>query len=564
MTDITSEQRVRRAYARLAEVDRPEVWITLRDEEDALAAARAVDHLVADGVALPLAGLVAAVKDNIDVAGLPTTAGHPAFAHLPDQDATAVARLQAAGAVVLGKTNLDQFATGLVGTRSPYGAVRGSRDPERISGGSSAGSAVAVALGVVDFALGTDTAGSGRVPAALNGIMGIKTTLGLIPVDGVVPACRSYDCVTVFAPTLALATRVSALLIGPSPLDPGSRAVPADVRLAPSPALRIAVPADEFLATLDAERLALFRDAVDRLAATGAEVATIGFAPFLDCAKLLYEGALVAERYAAYGEFLAAHPDGADPTVAGIAARAADRTGPALVADQDRVARYRGEAAELLEGFDVLLVPTAPAHPTLGEVAADPVRVNSLMGTYTNFLNLLDLAGVAVPAGETTTGSFGMTVVARRFEDQLAVDVAALLVGEEPESLFPASELPLVVVGAHLRGLPLNGDLIRLGARFAGEVATSPDYRMFALPGPIPKPALIRVAEDGASLPGEEWHLSPAALGTFLAALPAPMALGRISLDDGRELTGFGCFAPEGPDITAYGGWRAYLGAKAV
>lgn len=545
--------RITRAYARIAEVDRPEVWITLRPEADVLADAAAVDP------ALPLAGLLVAVKDNIDVAGLPTTAAHPDFAYLPERSATAVQRLVDAGAVVLGKTNLDQFATGLVGTRSPYGAVRNSRFPDRISGGSSSGSAVAVALGIVDFALGTDTAGSGRVPAALNGLVGIKSTRGIVPVDGVVPACRSYDCVTVFAPTLALATTVTAVMAGPSELDPVSRPWPADVVLAASPTPRVAIPRAEFLTGLSAERRELFTASVDRLREQGVEIGEIDLAPFLACAKLLYEGALVAERYAAYGDFVASHPEHADPTVARIVAGAAERVGYDVILDQDRVARYRLETDALLAGFDAMLVPTAPEHPTLAEVAAEPIAVNSRMGTFTNFMNLLDMAGVAVPAGETTDGLFGVTVVVRGFDDQVAIDLAALLTDESSEVL-PTGGIELAIFGAHLRGQPLNHQLVSRGARFVDETRTSADYRMHALPGPLPKPGVVRVAAGtGTALAGELWSISPAALGTFLAELPQPMSLGRITLDDGREVLGFSCTFPEGPDISEFGGWVNYL-----
>jgi allophanate hydrolase len=558
--DTTAVFRARQAFTRIREVDRPEVWITLRDEADVLADAEAIDRRVADGETLPLAGTVFAVKDNIDVAGLPTTAGHPDFARVPDRSATVVERLVAAGAVVLGKANLDQFATGLVGTRSPYGAVRNSVFPDRISGGSSSGSAVAVGLGIADFSLGTDTAGSGRVPAALNGIVGIKSTRGIVPVDGVVPACRSYDCVTAFAPTVALATQVTSIMSGVSGLDPVSRAWPTDVALSAPPAPRIAVPAPEYLTGLSDERRGLFAAAARTLEAGGATIAEIDIAPFLDCAKLLYDGALVAERYAAYGDFVAAHPENADPTVARIVAGAGSRGGHDVIRDQDRVARYALETGELLAGFDAMLVPTAPEHPTLAEVAADPIGVNSRMGTFTNFMNLLDMAGVAVPAGETRDGLFGVTVVVRGFDDQVAIDLAGILTGEGPAVLAPAAGVELAVFGAHLAGQPLNGQLVSRGARLISTVHSSADYRMYALPGAIAKPAVVRVEpQSGARLEGELWSLSPAALGTFLAGLPQPMSLGRITLDDGREVLGFGCAWPEGPDITRFGGWRSYL-----
>ncbi|MDE3724871.1 allophanate hydrolase [Nocardiopsis sp. N85] len=556
--------RVRAAYRRIAEADRPEVWITLRPEHDVETEAKALEERLATGEALPLAGLLVAVKDNIDVAGLPTTAAHPAFARTPVESAPAVRRLVAAGALVLGKTNLDQFATGLVGTRSPYGAVRGAAHPERISGGSSAGSAVAVALGVADFSLGTDTAGSGRVPAALNGIVGLKPTLGLVPASGVVPAARPYDCVTVFARDLATAREALTVMSGPADDDPYSRPVPADVRLAPRGAGRVAVPTPAGLEPLSEAERAAFATVVTDLAAAGAEVAEVDVAPLLEAARLLYDGALVAERYAAVGDFLKGHPEGADPTVSGIVLAAETVPAHRLAADQQRLAAYRTTAAGILDGFDALLLPTTVGHPTLAEVAADPVAVNSRLGTYTNFVNLLDLAAVAVPAGEVEGRPFGVSLISRAFEDQVALDLAGALVGRDPGELHPGAGVELAVFGAHLRGQPLHHQLTGPGARFVEATATAPEYRMVALPTTPPKPGLFRVESDGTALACEVWRLSPAALGAFLAALPAPMSLGAVTLADGRTVVGFGCeaVAAEGAeDISAHGGWLAYRAA---
>jgi allophanate hydrolase len=553
---VNTVERVEAAYARLAATDRPEAWIALRDRADALAEAARVDAAAAAGDDLPLAGTVFAAKDNIDVAGLPTTAACPSFAYEPEREATAVARLRAAGAVCLGKTNLDQFATGLVGTRSPYGAVRSVHDPRRISGGSSSGSAVAVALGVADFALGTDTAGSGRVPAALNGIVGVKASLGLVPVDGVVPACPSYDCLTVFAAGLDLAAVAMRVMAGPSPRDPASRDWPADVRLAAPPVPRIAVPVAANLTALDPDFGPLWEAALARFADTGAILIPVDVQPLLDAALLLYEGALLAERAAAFGAHIDARPDDADPTVAAIVKGASAFSGGDLVRDQQRLRAARAGAAALLAGFDALVLPTAPLHPTLEEVAADPIGVNAAMGTYTNFVNLLDMAAVAVPAGRAGTKGFGVSVIVPAFHDQVALDLAARARGEAAPVFAPAGA-ELVVFGAHLRGFPLNHQLTDAGARFAGEVATAPVYRMFELDTDPPKPLVVRGAA-GASLPGERWRLSPAALGRFLAALPAPMTLGKVELVDGSWATGFVANEPAGRDITAAGGWRAY------
>ncbi|MEE2039568.1 allophanate hydrolase [Nocardiopsis sp. CT-R113] len=553
--------RVRSAYLRIAEADRPEVWITLRPEQELAVEAKALEDRLASGEDLPLAGTLLAVKDNIDVAGLPTTAGHPGYAYTPGASAPAVARLVDAGALVLGKTNLDQFATGLVGTRSPYGAVRNAFDPDRVSGGSSSGSAVAVALGIADIALGTDTAGSGRVPAALHGLVGLKPTLGLVPSSGVVPAARPYDCVTVFSRDLASGRAALAVMTGPDAGDPFSRDWPADARLAPRGPGRVAVPTGEGLEPLSAAERAAFHAAVGVLRESGTEVAEVDVAPLLEAARLLYDGALVAERHAAVGGFLAGHPEGADPTVAGIILAAGDLPAHRLAADQHRLAAYKATARGILDGFDALLLPTTVGHPALAEVAADPVGENSRLGTYTNFVNLLDMAAVAVPAGTADGHPFGVSVVTRAFEDQVALDLAADLVGEERGGAYPEPGIELAVFGAHLRGQPLHHQLTDRGARFVAEEATSDDYRMVALPTVPPKPGLLRVDGGGASVRCEVWRISPAGLGTFLAALPSPMSLGAVTLADGRTVVGFGCdpAAAEGAeDISHHGGWLAY------
>ncbi|MCJ0902552.1 allophanate hydrolase [Rhodococcus sp. ARC_M6] len=541
-------------------MNRPEIWIHLRPEADALAEAADID---ASAAHLPLRGMVLAVKDNVDVAGLPTTAGCPEYAYTPTGDAAAVAALRAAGAVVLGKTNLDQFATGLVGTRSPYGAVRDARRPEYISGGSSSGSAVAVALGLVDLAIGTDTAGSGRVPAGLQGIVGIKPTFGAVSTEGVVPACRSYDCVSIFAADLAGAESAMAVMATGAP----DRAWPSDVRLSAPPRPRVAVPCE--LPGLDSQWSAAFGVAVEQLRAAGAEIVEVDLTLFLDAAKLLYDGALVSERYAAVGEFVDAHPDGVDPTVCSIVAPAGNIPAHRLLEDRELLAQLRNRAMKNLDGIDALMVPTAPEHPTIAEVAADPIGVNSRMGTYTNFCNLFDLSAVAVPAGMAGEAQFGVTVLARAFEDAVAADIAAMVTGESAGgwTSTPGEAVELAVFGAHLRGQPLEHQLTTLGARWLGPVATSPRYRLSALDTTPPKPGLVRVAEGGVSIVGERWRLAPAALGKFLALLPTPMMLGAVGFDDGSWGTGFGCdleAAASGKDISEYGGWKAALEAGAL
>jgi len=553
---VSAAARVEAAYARIEEVDRPEVWIALRPREEVLAEAA--------GASGPLAGALLAVKDNIDVAGLPTTAGCPAYAYAPAVDAPVVARLRAAGATVIGKTNLDQFATGLVGTRSPYGAVRDARRPAYVAGGSSSGSAVAVALGIADLALGTDTAGSGRVPAAFQGICGIKPTRGLVPATGVVPACRTLDCVTVFARDLADAEGAMAVMAGTGGGDPLERGWPPNAPLGAPPSPRVAVPSPAALPELSPAAHSAFEAAAARLEEAGAELVEVEIGPLRAAARLLYEGAFVAERHAAVGDFVEAHPDAVEKTVGPIVAAAGRLAARDLAADAERLAILRRGAEAELAGTDALLMPTVPRQPSIAEVRADPVGVNNLLGSYTNFCNLLDLAAVAVPAGDADGGSFGVTVMAPAFHDRVAADVARLLTGGETQTLFGPPAERLLAVGAHRAGQPLNGELTARGARLAGTVRTAAEYRLYRLHTEPEKPGLVRVADGGESIEGELWELPVAALGSFLAALPAPMALGRVRLADGSETTGFLCepVALEGADdITAHGSWLEYLAA---
>jgi allophanate hydrolase len=552
---MSAVDRVRAAYAAIDDADRPEVWIALRSQQDALADAADLDARAAAGEWLPLAGLVAGVKDNIDVAGLPTTAGARSYAYLPDGDATCVARLRAAGAVVLGKTNLDQFATGLVGTRSPYGAVRNAWDPARIAGGSSAGSAVAVALGLVDIALGTDTAGSGRVPAALNGVVGVKPTRGLIPATGVVPACRSLDCVTVFARSLALAERIVAELAGPDGRDPLARPLAA-ATAAPT---RVATPLPHQLDDLADGWAAAFSAAAERLRAGGIEVVEIDIEPMLEAATLLYGGAFVAERYAAVGAHIQAHRDligtDLDPTVAKIILDSAEATAVGYFTDRERLDTLAARASAAMAGVDALLTPTTTGHPMIAEVRADPVATNMRLGRYTNFANLLDLAAVAVPAGTVGGLPFGVMLTGRAGSDTLLARIADRLT-EAP--------VDLLVVGAHLSGQPLNHELLAAGATLVGGTTTAPSYRLYALATRPPKPGLVRAAdsaEDGqdtAGIAGEIWRLPAAGFARFVSGIAPPMTIGIVRLCDGRSVLGFLCepVAVAGTeDITKYGGW---------
>ncbi|WP_406292371.1 allophanate hydrolase [Streptomyces sp. NBC_00624] len=537
--------RVRAAHALIEAVDRPEIWIDLRPLSEVEAEARTLDARVSAGEHLPLAGRLLAVKGNIDVAGLPTTAGCPSYAYEPTADAPSVARLRAAGALVIGTTNLDQFATGLVGTRSPYGAVRHAHDPSLISGGSSSGSAVAVALGIADLSLGTDTAGSGRVPAAFNGIVGLKPTRGLVPTDGVVPACASLDCVTVFARTLPEAEQALALMTTTTP-----RSAPART---PGP-WRIAVPTTGQLGELDPGWAEAYEAAAVRLHAAGAHLQPVDLAPFLEAAALLYEGAFVAERYTAVGAFIDTAPaaDDLDPTVAHIITAARDIPAHRLFADRERLAVLRDAAMTALSDADALLLPTAPGHPTLAEVAADPLGANARLGRFTNSTNLFDLCAVAAPAGDVAGHPFGVMLIGPAHTDERLARITALLT--------PPTRL--VVAGAHLTGQPLNPQLLSLGAHLLRTTTTAPVYRLHALRTDPPKPGLERVAEGGAAIEVEVWELPPEGLGRLTAELPSPMTLGRVELSDGTTAPGFLCepyALRSATDITVHGGWRAYL-----
>jgi allophanate hydrolase len=593
---MSAVARVRAAYAAIDAAVRPEIWITLRPVAEVLAEAAAVDAADAAGERLPLAGLVAAVKDNIDVAGLPTTAAAPSYEYRPERDATCVARLRAAGAVVIGKTNLDQFATGLVGTRSPYGAVRNAWDPARISGGSSSGSAVAVALGLVDFALGTDTAGSGRVPAALNGIVGVKPTRGVIPCTGVVPACRSLDCVTVFAPSLPLARRAVAVMAGPDGTDPlatllGSRPRGgwqprfADLEdgsaagAITDPRVRIAVPLPAQLAALAGGWAEAFAAAVARLRAGGAEIVPVDIAPLLEASALLYGGSFVAERWAAVGEHVREHSEligsDLDPVVATIILDAAKYGAADYLADRERLDQLAAHAAGALSGCDALLTPTTTLHPSIAEVRQDPIGINARLGTYTNFANLLDLAALAVPAGTVAGLPFGIMLTGPADSDTRLAEIAAR---------YDKTDVDLLVVGAHLTGGPLNHELIAAGGTLLGPAATAASYRLYALATQPPKPGLVRVAQApaagapiagapaagapaaGASIAGEVWRLPAAGFARFMTGLAAPMVIGRVSLDDGRDVLGFLCEPAAvlgAADITSFGSWRAWTGQGA-
>lgn len=575
-------ETVRGVYARLAVHDDPAMFITLREEADVLAEAAALE--AAGNTGLPLYGIPVAVKDNIDVAGLPTTAACPAFAYVPERDATAVARLKAAGALIIGKTNLDQFATGLVGVRSPYGIPRNSVNPELVPGGSSSGSAVAVGAGIVPVSLGTDTAGSGRVPAMLNNIVGLKPSLGLVPNTGLVPACKTLDCISIFALTVDDAMAVLNVISGFDAEDAYSRDLPVAPLAAapPAPVLGILPPAQrEFFG--DAESAAAYEEALARFASMGAVLKEIDFSAFAETARLLYEGPWVAERWIVAEPLLTTDPDAVHPVMRAIT----EPGGKASAADAFRamykLKELRARVAPILAGIDGLLLPTAPSAYTVEEVLADPIRLNSRNGTYTNFVNLMDLCGIAVPTKITAAGvPYGVTLLAPAGKDAemaalgrafVAAGTLPLGCGHAPAPalppLAPAQEpgrLDVCVFGAHLSGMPLNGDLKAMGGRFVRAAKTVPSYRMKLLPGAVPRPGVVRVNADGAAVEGEVWSLPFEGVGRLLATIPSPLGLGQVELDDGTRVTGFlaEAAALDGArDITAFGSFRAFTTAAA-
>ncbi|HEX7867841.1 MAG TPA: allophanate hydrolase [Variovorax sp.] len=541
------------------------------------------------GFALPLAGLSFAVKDNIDVAGVPTTAACPAFDRLPKVHSAVVQRLLEAGASLAGKTNLDQFACGLNGTRSPYGEVPNAFDARYVSGGSSSGSAYVVAAGEVDFALGTDTAGSGRVPAGLNNIVGLKPSRGLLSTFGVVPAAQSADCVSIFARTVATAVDVLLATAGHDARDPYSRDL--TLRREPLPAhFRFGVP-DRLSFFGDAAAERAFNDATARLLAMGGSPVTIAYAPLAEAAALLYESALVAERYAAVREFFDAHADEVIEPVRGILASGREYTAADVFEAQVQLRAIAQKVEPMWRDIDVLLVPTAPTHYTREQMRADPVTLNRNLGAYTNFVNLLDYAALSVPSSLRADGMpFGITLIGpcgsdlaladlgQRYHHATGLAQGATGVPLPPPRAIPglaepgAGTLPIAVVGAHLSGMPLNSQLTERGAALLRATTTSPFYRLHALSGTVPpKPGLRRVAagsdEGGAAIALEVWAVPLAQVGSFLALIPAPLGLGSVELADGSWVKGFICegHALAGAqDVTHHGGWRAYVASRAT
>jgi allophanate hydrolase len=596
---LTPRQLVAAIAARTAESDPHHVWIRPLTHDEMM---RYVDLLDGrDAEALPLFGIPFAIKDNIDLAGVPTTAGCPAYAYTPDKSAGVVERLIAAGAIPVGKTNLDQFATGLSGQRSPYGACRNALDPRYASGGSSSGSAVAVALGLAAFSLGTDTAGSGRVPAAFNGLVGLKPTKGVLSTLGVVPACKSLDCVSIFAHSADDARVVFDVARGIVPGDPYAREwrpfTAAGTSAMPGRSLhgaRFGVPRASQLEFFGDDAYArAFDGALARLREGGAQLIEIDFAPFLDAARLLYEGPWVAERLAAIKPFFDAQPKALHPVTREIIGGGVRWSAADAFSALDRLAFLRMRAEGVWEQIDAIVTPTSPTTATVDELEADPIGVNARFGYYTNFVNLLDLSALAVPGGLCDGEGphaglpFGLTFVGQAHADGMLVDLAQAWLGETATETIETPAIPaysaysadkeepasarvcVAVVGAHLRGQPLNGQLTERGACYVRTTTTAPAYRLYALPGAshggVAKPGMLRVRDGGAAIEVELWEMPLAAYGDFVGQVPPPLGIGTLTLAGGAQVQGFLCesIALEGAlDITVFGGWRAYLASR--
>ena len=571
-------------YDRIEKAGKNPVWISLVPRN------RVLDRLQeteAKGVAtLPLFGVPFAVKDNFDVEGMETTAGCPAFAYTPSQTATVITRLEAAGAILVGKTNMDQFATGLVGTRSPYGACSSVFNADFISGGSSSGSAVAVASGLVSFALGTDTAGSGRIPAMFNNIVGLKPTRGVLSAHGVVPACRTLDCVSVFANTCSDAALILNTARGHDPQDSYSRTPRVGAGAAPwaaSSSFRFGIPTEEMLEFYgDQHNPVLFRQAVSKLRELGGQAVEFDLGPFLAAAQLLYKGPWVAERYTAIASFLEKHLDQMDPTVAKIISSASSYSAVDSFNAAYQLQALRAQTRPVWDAIDLMLLPTAPRTYTIAELTLAPIERNTHLGYYTNFVNLLDLSAVAVPAGMRPDGlPFGVSVIGQAFAEPALLELAdrlhrslAVTMGGSEQKLANTPPLPvaatphgcllMAVVGAHLSGQPLNWQLTQRKGRLVRTCRTSAEYRFYALQGTVPaKPGLVRV--PGFSGPGIEveiWALPEETVGSFIDGVPPPLAIGTLHIGDGSSVMGFlvePMAVEDATEITEHGGWRRYL-----
>ncbi|WP_339801312.1 allophanate hydrolase [uncultured Marinobacter sp.] len=578
--ELTPGMLVSHLLERATEFADHNIWIHLASEQELEPYLERLQQ--SDPVELPLYGIPFAVKDNIDVAGMPTTAACEAYRYQPQQHAAVVAALIGAGAIPLGKANLDQFATGLVGTRSPepWGACRNSFDPDYISGGSSAGSAVAVALGLVSFSLGTDTAGSGRVPAAFNNLVGLKPTLGRLSVQGVVPACQSLDCVSIFARSADQASAVLSVAEASNGSDPWQR--PAPVGRKPLPEhFRFGVPkSDQLQFDGNDGAKALFESSVRQLESLGGTAVEVDFSPFMEAARLLYEGPWVAERYLATSPLIRDNPEALLEVTRSIISQGINGSATDAFAAQYRLKTLKHTADQVWQQVDVMVTPTTPTIYSQADIAAEPVARNSMLGTYTNFMNLLDYSAVAVPSGFLDNGlPLGCTLFAPAFQDEALLSLAARLhplathtVGalEDPLTSLAVDASPgtidVLVCGAHLEGLPLNHQLTSRNATLVEATETAAVYRMYLLAGRPPmRPGMIRDTNQGIALPVEIWRVPADQFGSFVAGIPAPLGIGKVELADGRWVSGFICepIGLEGArDITSPEGWRGFVASQ--
>jgi allophanate hydrolase len=576
---VRPEAVIEEVYRRIGAADDPGIFLHLADIETAKAEAGSLGVPDPDR---PFWGMPFAVKDNVDVAGMPTTCACPAFAYRAAEDAHAVARLRAAGAIPIGKTNLDQFATGLVGVRTPHPVPRNAVDPKIVPGGSSSGSAVAVARGIVPFALGTDTAGSGRVPAGLNNIVGLKPSLGAVSATGLVPICRTLDTISVLALTVTDAFAVYREMAGYDAQDAYSRDLPRPVLEGVRPGMRVGVPeaaSRRFFG--DADQAASFETSIEVLEGLGCRIVPLDFAPFHEIADMLYEGAWIAERYAVVEDLLRSDPDAVHPVTRAIIARAEGLTAADAFRGFYRLADLKRAVAPALASVDAFCVPTFPRFYSVAELAADPIGPNAALGTYTNFVNLMGLCGIAVPVAPRPDGRPGsVTLLAEAGRDGRIAGLAAALQaqaeaplgatgwtfepGPSPAPEPSGDEIAVAMVGAHMRGLPLNGEVTRLGGRFLYDGATAPHYRFYALAGGPPKrPGLVRDA-GGGSIALEVWAIPLVRFGDFMAGIPAPLGIGTVELCDGATVKGFLCETAGltgAEEITGFGGWRRYIEA---
>lgn len=553
---LAPRQLVADILERIEGADNPHIWIYKLSLEELEPYLAALDGKSPES--LPLYGIPFAIKDNIDLARIPTTAACRAYSYIPEKSATVVEKLIQSGAIPIGKTNLDQFATGLVGVRSPYGVPKNPLAPDRVPGGSSSGSAVALSEGLVSFSLGTDTAGSGRVPAAFNQLWGIKPSRGRLSTSGVVPACRTLDCVSIFSLSGEDGERILACAEGYDPEDAYSQPTRDSARPIKQ---TLGIPQPEQLMFFgDAEYITAWERSLEDLRAKGWKMVEIDFAPFLDTARLLYEGPWVSERTATLQQFLQTNSEDFFPATYSIINGGFENTACEAFNATYKLADLKRKSESVWKEVDAIVTPTAGGFPSLADLDADPITPNSKLGYYTNFMNLLDLSALACPAGVSDAGlPFGVTWVAPRDCDRALLSFAT----KGPESIESDESLSIILLGAHMHGLPLNRQVTELGGSFIAEVETAPIYKMIHLAEPAPhRPGLVRLGDAGSSISGEEWSFPKASLGEFLSKIQQPLGLGEIELSDGRKVHGFLCEAVASEsqtDISHFGGWRSFL-----